>query len=488
MADTPDSNANGESDYLSPRKPSLNFNLASTDASAVNTPDSASLANTPSGISTPDLSDGDQTIATSTVTTTITRSGKDYVTHAPSTTQFTHVGAKGLSHRIDKDGAIHLRPTPSTSSRKKKIRTIVSFRPRHSHFDRHNTSSSGDQFRGFYTLFWISITLFVLNTFYTSFSDTGQVLSLTFATLFSRDAGMLALSDGILIGSLFLCVPFAKVCKRGWVRYWPTAVVFQHLWQATLLGLVIKWARYREWPWVQSGFFALHTLCMMMKIHSYMTVNGNMADTYHRIRRIESMIEERVAEVEGAAAGRGEEQLEASWIKAVNRARAHARSNDGAHAGGPAEAEHVDGKDEKVTKKARSASRHQDWFKLEMQRGSKLERVRRARVGLVEKEKQDAEASSARQRTASDAAKDHMVVRDPHPLATHPDSIIAGLARDIELLREELLTTTTSATTDPGMYKEETVMWPHNITYANFWDYLLVPTLVYELSYPRTAS
>jgi sterol O-acyltransferase len=32
------------------------------------------------------------------------------------------------------------------------------------------------------------------------------------------------------------------------------------------------------------------------------------------------------------------------------------------------------------------------------------------------------------------------------------------------------------------------IRYPDNITYANFIDYLLVPTLVYHLEYPRTKT
>ncbi|EPQ27077.1 uncharacterized protein PFL1_05361 [Pseudozyma flocculosa PF-1] len=408
---------------------------------SVGTPASASGAATPTGSTASELSDSEQMVATSTLTTTITRgtgSGEAEV----STAKITHVGAKGITAQVGKDGAVRLRPQPASTSRRKRIRAIVSFKPRHSHFNRENSSSSTDQFRGFFTLFWISIGLFVLNTSYTSFADTGKVLSMTFATLFSRDARMLALSDAVLIASTFICVPFIKVCKRGWVRYWPTAVVFQHLWQSALLFAVIKWARYREWPWVQSGFFVLHTLSMMMKIHSYMAVNGNMADAYHRMLRLGRMLEERVAEVEGGEAGQGEEQLHAAWNRAVRRAR----TNAGFDADGDAGAE---GESEK-------------------------------------KGKQDGEPCSGGDMEA--AGCDGHAIRDPHPLATHPDSLVSDLAREIEVLREDLLSAKAPEVTEPGIIRQDTVVWPDNVTYANFWDYLLVPTLVYELSYPRTTT
>lgn len=35
-------------------------------------------------------------------------------------------------------------------------------------------------------------------------------------------------------------------------------------------------AIYSEWPWVQSGFLTLHALSMLMKIHSYCSLNGEL--------------------------------------------------------------------------------------------------------------------------------------------------------------------------------------------------------------------
>lgn len=427
----------------------------------------------------------------------------------------------GLTHQVDKDGAVHLRPIRASVKSRKKVRALVSFVPRQSHFDRFNITSSKDPFRGFYTLFWIGLLLLMLNTFYTSFEKSGQIVSLTFATLFSKDARVLALSDAVLVGSLFACVPFAKVLKRGWVRYWPTAVVFQHLYQTVLLFAVIRWTRYRyvrratlerriltdeplsffwgfsEWPWVQSGFFVLHTLAMMMKIHSYMATNGNMADAYHKMRRIEGMLEERVAEIEGPG--------EAGWSRALDKAREEDL---------PAQRETaLAAKEEVEAFKGQNGNSKAGWNSLEAQRGTS-ELRHRANANVVtrsadaheygaEHKQEPAKKGEAQQKEAARAEKDAKgqaeekenensenkgtaatpsPIRDPHPLATHPESMISTLAREIETLREDLLS--------PGHDGDTSkrVMWPENVTYWNFFDYLLVPTLVYELEYPRTKS
>jgi sterol O-acyltransferase len=60
-------------------------------------------------------------------------------------------------------------------------------------------------------------------------------------------------------------------------------------------------------------------------------------------------------------------------------------------------------------------------------------------------------------------------------LVDHPDEEISTLARELSELESEL--------TSSGPNR---VQWPENITYKNFAVYQLIPTLVYELEYPRT--
>lgn len=60
-------------------------------------------------------------------------------------------------------------------------------------------------------------------------------------------------------------------------------------------------------------------------------------------------------------------------------------------------------------------------------------------------------------------------------LAFHPDELVAGLAKEFLDLDSELVSTGPNP-----------VRWPENITVRNFAIYQLIPTLVYELEYPRT--
>lgn len=75
----------------------------------------------------------------------------------------------------------------------------------------------------------------------------------------------------------------------------------------------------------------------------------------------------------------------------------------------------------------------------------------------------------------SEASDDDHTPFAPLPLVDHPDERISELAKDYSELHSEFMS--------PGPCH---VQWPNNITLKNFAVYQLIPTLVYELEYPRT--
>lgn len=53
---------------------------------------------------------------------------------------------------------------PYRSKATKKLRAMVAFVPRNSYFDLSNDASAKDDFRGFFTLFWISLLILTLRS------------------------------------------------------------------------------------------------------------------------------------------------------------------------------------------------------------------------------------------------------------------------------------------------------------------------------------
>jgi sterol O-acyltransferase len=152
-------------------------------------------------------------------------------------------------------GTLSVRPYRSSST--SKLKALVTFTPRASGLDRSNVKAASDEFRGFYSLFWIGLALLFVRTSYDSWETNRTILSGTFGRLISTDVLVLALSDAIMVGSMFVCVPFVKGLVNGWYGYYWVGAALQHAWQCVFLGMAIWWGFHRQWYWVQSGFLVL---------------------------------------------------------------------------------------------------------------------------------------------------------------------------------------------------------------------------------------
>ncbi|OJT11939.1 Sterol O-acyltransferase 2 [Trametes pubescens] len=352
------------------------------------------------------------------------------------------------TNAVAAEGTLYVSQPYRSSSNK--LRAMVTFAPRKSHFDISNEHSGANEFRGFFTLFWISLFLFVVSTYVRSVETNGYILDFEFATMFSRDAITLAISDAVLVLNTGLCVPFAYAMSKGWIRYYYFGIVLQHLWQAAVLGMAITWTFNRQWPWVQSGFFTLHSFVMMMKMHSYLSTNGQLAYTHHKAEKVFAQLQE-AADAEGG------------WDAALNKAEGAMLEQDATvPQGTPAELEDTPAGSTTSYVDARTAVTLRQRL------------AARAAAGAT------AEGAPV-QTTGTRILPPGATAIPTHPptpsevLVHHPSATIAELAQTHAELERELRGPV-----------EGRVRWPANITLRAFAWYQLTPTLVYELEYPRT--
>ncbi|KAI8362469.1 MBOAT, membrane-bound O-acyltransferase family-domain-containing protein [Mortierella sp. GBAus27b] len=235
-----------------------------------------------------------------------------------------------------------------------------------------------------------------LITFESEWTKVGSAFGGTLFVSFSQDAVMLAVSDlGLVLatGCAFLLI---KAVAKGWIQYRITGQVIQHCVQILYLLLAISWAIWRNWPWVQSGFFTLHAIAMLMKIHSYIAYNGELS---------EKLIE----------------------LKKSEAAYAQLKKND---------ATTTDDNDNGTNSPSNDSTTSND--SNDQERHHRL--ASEAAAALLQKP------------SATDAS---------------------ALAAEIDELKSDLRC-------------QNGELWPANVTVANFADYLIVPSLIYELEYPRT--
>ncbi|KIY62249.1 MBOAT-domain-containing protein [Cylindrobasidium torrendii FP15055 ss-10] len=361
-------------------------------------------------------------------------------TETPEVTSRTPTGGFNTA-----EGTIHV-SKPFRSRASKRWRALVTFTPRISHFDINNERSGTNEFRGFFTLFWISVFLFMVRTFVATYESSGSPLNFRFAALLSKDAITLAISDAVLVCSTAICVPFAKAVSKGWIRGW-SVIILQHTIQTAILFTAILWTLNREWPWVQSGFFSLHALVMIMKMHSYLSVNTYMQSNTDQSQTLLDQLRHETERVGG-------------WEAAMEDAKSQKSPSASAIGSSEIGASPMDTPPVPVGAQGSY-----------MDAGAASELRKRLLVATAETTKRE---------TLSDPEPDTKKLdvpspMEPRPLVNHPDATISELASEYSDLQGELRS--------PGpLY----IVWPNNITFKNFVVYMLIPTLVYELEYPRT--
>ncbi|KAF8074835.1 MBOAT, membrane-bound O-acyltransferase family-domain-containing protein [Lyophyllum atratum] len=369
-------------------------------------------------------------------------------THLPPGANRTNSGGFKTS-----EGTLYV-SRPYRSKTSKKLRALITFAPRKSHFDIGNETSGMNEFRGFFSLFWISIFIFTVRVYVRGIESSGRPLNLGFAAMFSQDAIVLAISDAVLALSTWACLPFAFALKKGWIRYYWVGVTIQHILQTAILVSAITWTFDRKWPWVQSGFFTLHSLVMIMKMHSYITVNGQLQVVNKQSEEVLKHLRETTQSVGG-------------WDQAIKDAKAyHAEVDTTSGLGSSSPSTSASGTP--ATPPNGSTTSYTDVATANAlrKRLTTISQATNGNIAVVDVPANQAQAAVAQPEGS---------VFEAHPLVDHPDKKISELAKEYSDLRGEL--------TSPG---PTFVTWPNNITFKNFADFLFVPTLVYELEYPRT--
>ncbi|KAL3608050.1 Sterol O-acyltransferase 2 (Sterol-ester synthase 2) [Fusarium poae] len=165
--------------------------------------------------------------------------------------------------------------------RRRKFADLV-FTRQFSAFDRHNPSAFNSPFHGFYTLFWLAVSLFVLKISIRNWQVYGNPLGASdiMNTMFHRDVVVLLLSDGIMCALTAVTWLNQWLVSANYLNWDGAGWLLQHIWQTTFLAGVIGLTLWRDWPWTHTVFFVLHGIVMLMKQHSYAFYNGHLSTVY----------------------------------------------------------------------------------------------------------------------------------------------------------------------------------------------------------------
>ncbi|KAF8471264.1 MBOAT, membrane-bound O-acyltransferase family-domain-containing protein [Kalaharituber pfeilii] len=187
-------------------------------------------------------------------------------------------------------------------SRRKRFSDLV-FTRQFTTFDRLNPETAKSPFHGFYTLFWLGVSIMMIQTAAYSYRATGSIFGRDITDIMFKTENFVdcMFMDFVMCFSTQLwCVPLQKVLSKGHIRWASAGWILQSIWQALHLGGVIYYTLYRNWPWIQTVYIVLHTLVILMKQHSYAFFNGHLSEVQRRLKIIQNTLSQlQLAEDDG---------------------------------------------------------------------------------------------------------------------------------------------------------------------------------------------
>ena len=174
-----------------------------------------------------------------------------------------------------------------------RIRDLV-FTRQFTTFDRQNPSASESPFFGFFTLFWLAMVLLFVQVSMHNYRDYGSILGTNqlMKMMFSHDVYLLGITDGVMFVATAESLLFQKLVLNGHLHWERGGWIIQNLWQSLYLGAVIGWTYFREWPWTHTIFIVLHGLVFLMKQHSHAFYNGYLSGIYRRRNLLQRKLEQ----------------------------------------------------------------------------------------------------------------------------------------------------------------------------------------------------
>lgn len=194
----------------------------------------------------------------------------------------------------------------------------------------------------------------------------------------------------------------------------------------------------------------LHTLSTLMKVHSYCSTNGEFTEKSRSVRLRSKIFATRLESAGGLDAV--EKEAKVAWEKSRHGATEE------------------DVEDEKV----KPASKE---FEPNVEERTPPETPTLSRTPSTLTRRRPVHPTPSASSPTNLVVDSNDFLPKLDVLTWHPNSSISNLAIELADLRDALTST--------GPNK---VQFPANLTWYNFCDFMLVPTLVYELEYPRTHS
>jgi sterol O-acyltransferase len=131
-----------------------------------------------------------------------------------------------------------------------------------------------------------------ITTMLRNIKDTGYPMRVQIWQLFTVKVWELAIADALMVATTIITLPLHKIFRSStgaldWMRWKKGGIVIQSLYQILWFAFWVNIPFLFDWTWTAQVFLTLHTLVLLMKMHSYAFYNGHLSETEKRLRALD---------------------------------------------------------------------------------------------------------------------------------------------------------------------------------------------------------
>lgn len=132
----------------------------------------------------------------------------------------------------------------------------------------------GAKFYGFFIAFWICVSFFGLNIVCGYHLHYGNLIKSEIFGLMCKDLLKVALTDLVMYLSMYTSVFIQILIKYKIIKWKNSGFILQSIYEVLLLSYPVHYADKVNFPWIAQIFIMLHSVVMLMKVHSFAFFNG----------------------------------------------------------------------------------------------------------------------------------------------------------------------------------------------------------------------
>lgn len=127
-----------------------------------------------------------------------------------------------------------------------------------------------------------------ITTMLRNYKDTGYPLRVQIWTLFTVKLWHLGIADFLMVASTAITLPLHKICRsQGGLTWDRGGMAIQSIYQVGWLSFWVAVPFILNWTWTSQVYLLLHTMVLLMKMHSYAFYNGHLSETEKRLRALD---------------------------------------------------------------------------------------------------------------------------------------------------------------------------------------------------------